>query len=146
MGAKLGLDGRLYRNTGTYASPTWNEVKNVRDLSISLEAGEASVTTRGNNGWEAVLGTLKKASVEFQMVWDSGDADVQAFRDAFLDRDTIECAVMDGDIAESGTEGLRATFVVLKFARSEALEEGMLIDVSIKPAYSANAPEWMTVS
>lgn len=144
MGAKLGLDGRLYRNTGTFASPTWDEVKNVRDLSLNLEAGEASMTTRANAGWEAVLASLKKASIEFQMVWDSADTDVTAFRDAFLNRSTIECAVMDGDIAVAGNQGLRATMAVLKFARSEALEEGMLIDITIKPAYAANAPSWHT--
>jgi hypothetical protein len=144
MGAKLGLDGKLYRNTGTFASPTWDEVKNVRDLTLSLEAGEASMTTRANAGWEAVLASLKKASIEFQMVWDSADTDVTAFRDAFLNRSTIECAVMDGDIAVAGNQGLRATMAVLKFARSEALEEGMLIDITIKPAYAANAPSWHT--
>lgn len=144
MGAKLGLDGKLYRNTGTFVSPTWDEVKNVRDLTLSLEAGEASMTTRANAGWEAVLASLKKASIEFQMVWDSADNDVTAFRDAFLNRSTIECAVMDGDIAVAGNQGLRATMAVLKFARSEALEEGMLIDITIKPAYAANAPSWHT--
>jgi hypothetical protein len=102
------------------------------------------MTTRANAGWEAVLASLKKASIEFQMVWDSADTDVTAFRDAFLNRSTIECAVMDGDIAVAGNQGLRATMAVLKFARSEALEEGMLIDITIKPAYAANAPSWHT--
>jgi hypothetical protein len=26
---------------------------NVKDLSLNVETGEADVTTRGNNGWEA---------------------------------------------------------------------------------------------
>ena len=51
MSVKLGLDARPYRNTAAYASPTWNEVKNVKDLTLSLEAGEADATTRGNGGW-----------------------------------------------------------------------------------------------
>jgi hypothetical protein len=146
MTAKLGLDGRLYRNTGTNAAPIWNEVRNVRDLTLSLEAGEASVTTRANDGWEAVLASLKKASIEFQMVWDPEDTDVGIFRDAFLNRTTVECAVMDGDIMAAGNQGLRATMAVLKFARSEALEEGMLIDITIKPAYSTTAPTWHTTT
>jgi hypothetical protein len=67
MGVRLGLDAKLYRNTGTYAAPVWNEVKNVKDLTLNLEAGEADVTTRGNNGWRATLATLKDGSVEFEM-------------------------------------------------------------------------------
>ncbi len=59
MSVKLGLDARLYRNTGTYASVTWNEVKNVKDLTLSLEAGEADVTTRGNGGWRATIATFE---------------------------------------------------------------------------------------
>ncbi len=56
MSVKLGLDAKLYRNTGNYASPNWQEMKNVKDLTLSVEAGEADATTRGNAGWKATLG------------------------------------------------------------------------------------------
>ena len=59
MAVKLGLDAKLFRNTGTFATPTWNEITNVRDVTLNLEAGEADVTTRGNNGWRATVATLK---------------------------------------------------------------------------------------
>jgi hypothetical protein len=29
MAVKLGLDAKLFRNTGTFATPTWNEITNV---------------------------------------------------------------------------------------------------------------------
>jgi len=70
MGARLGLQARLYRNTGTYAVPVWEAVNNVKDLTLNLEKGEADVSTRNSNGWRATIGTLKEGSVEFQMVWD----------------------------------------------------------------------------
>jgi hypothetical protein len=148
MAVKLGLDAKLFRNTGSYAAPTWVEVKNVKDLTLTLEAGEADVTTRGNNGWRATVATLKDGSVEFEMVWDSGDADFVAFRDAFLDNEPIELAVMDGPITgagSSGSQGLRASFAVTGFSRNEPLEEAITVPVSIKPTYSDNPPEWMTV-
>ncbi|MHB8973306.1 MAG: hypothetical protein ACYC3X_24050 [Pirellulaceae bacterium] len=71
MSVKLGLDAKMFRNTGTHAAPVWNEIKNVRDVTLSLETGEADATTRGNNGWRATVATLKDGSVEFDMVWDS---------------------------------------------------------------------------
>jgi hypothetical protein len=146
MAVKLGLDAKLYRNTGTYTTPTWNEVKNVKDVTLNLEAGEADVTTRGNAGWRATVATLKDASIEFEMVWDSADDDFAAIRDAFLNRTPIELAVMDGDITTTGSQGLRASCIVTNFSRNEALEEAITVSVTVKPTYADNAPSWMTVS
>ncbi len=144
MATRLGMDAKLYRNTGTYAAPTWVEVSNVKDVTLNLEKGEADVTTRANNGWRATVGTLKDASIEFQMVWDTVDAGFDAIRQAFFNNTTIEFAVMDGDITDPDSEGLRATFDIFNFTRNEALEEAILVDVSIKPTYADNAPEWIT--
>ncbi|MFN9343454.1 MAG: phage tail tube protein, partial [Planctomycetota bacterium] len=111
MAVKLGLDAKLFRNTGTFATPTWNEITNVRDVTLNLEAGEADVTTRGNNGWRATVATLKDGSIEFEMVWDSADADLTSTRDAFLKKTAIELAVMDGPMSRPGSQGLRASFM-----------------------------------
>ena len=144
MATRLGMDAKLYRNTGTYAAPTWVEVSNVKDVTLNLEKGEADVTTRANAGWRATVGTLKDASIEFQMVWDTVDAGFDAIRQAFFNNTPLEFAVMDGDITDPESEGLRATFDVFNFTRNEALEEAIMVDVSIKPTYAENAPEWIT--
>jgi hypothetical protein len=49
------MEARLYRNTADYASPTWAEVTNVKDVTLNLEKGEVDVTTRANGGWRATL-------------------------------------------------------------------------------------------
>ena len=41
MAIKLGLECKLYRDD----SGTWNEIGNVRDLTINMEMGVADVTT-----------------------------------------------------------------------------------------------------
>lgn len=146
MAIKLGLEGKLYRNSADYASPTWVEMKNVKDLTLSVEANEADATTRGNNGWEAIVAALKKGSIEFEMIWDTADADFTAIQQAFFGNTTLEFAVMSGDITTTGEQGLRATMMVLNFSRSEPLQEAMSVSVTIKPTYAANAPEWMTVA
>ena len=145
MGIKLGMEAKLYRNTGTYAAPTWVELTNVKDLTLNLEAGEADVTTRGNAGWRATVATLKDGSIEFEMVWDTTDTNFTAIQDAFFNNTYIEFAVMDGDVASSGSQGLRATMSITNFSRSEALEEALMVSVNAKPTYAVNAPEWMTV-
>jgi hypothetical protein len=145
MAVKLGLDAKLYRNTGTFPAPVWDEIKNVKDVTLNLEAGEADVTTRGNAGWKATVATLKDGSVEFEMVWDTADTDFAAIRDAFLNKTPIDLAVLDGDVTITGTQGLRADFMVTKFTRSEPLEEAITASVTVKPTYSPNAPSWMIV-
>ena len=145
MGFKLGMEARLYRNTGTYETPTWTEIDNVKDVTLNLETGEADVTTRANNGWRATAATLKDGSVEFEMVWDTADAGFTAIQEAYFDNTSIEFAIMDGDIATSGTQGLRATMAVTNFSRNEPLEEAITVSVTIKPTYADNAPEWMEV-
>jgi hypothetical protein len=142
----LGQDAKLYRNTGTYASPTWNLVGNVKDLTFNLEKATADVTTRGNNGWRAEVATLKTASIEFGMVWAPGDEDFTAMKDSFLNNTTVDMLVLDGLVATVGSQGLRAEMMVEKFSRSENLEEALMVSVSMKPTYSSNAPTWFTVS
>ena len=143
MGVRLGMEARLYRNTAVYATPTWVEVANVKDVTLNLEKGEADVTTRANNGWRATVGTLKEASIEFQMVWDTDDEGFAAIQAAFFANTPIEFAVMSGPMTDPESEGLRATCDIFSFTRNEALEEAIMVDVSIKPTYAENAPEWI---
>ncbi|HOF18485.1 MAG TPA: phage tail tube protein [Phycisphaerae bacterium] len=145
MSVRRGLDAKLYRNTGTYEAPVWAEIANAKDLTLNLEKGEADVTTRANDGWRATVGTLKDGSIEFEMVWDTEDAGFSALQSAYFDDTSVELAVMDGDIEEAGSQGLRASFVVTNFTRNEPLEEAMTVSVTLKIAYSDNAPQWMTV-
>jgi len=144
MPAIIGLNCVLYRNTGSFGTPVWDVVGNVRDNTLSLETGEADVTTRTNNGWRAVIATLKTASVEFEMVWDNADADFTAIRTAFLTNASLEFLILDGLVATVGSQGLRATCMIGKFTRSEPLEDAVKASVSIKPTFSANAPSWWT--
>jgi hypothetical protein len=144
----LGLNAKLYiDDQSSYASPTWSLVDNCKDLTLTLEKNDADVTTRGNNGWRAVVGVLKDATVEFQMVWDTDDANFQLIKDAFLNGDPVNIAAMDGLIATRGSEGLRALMTVTKFTRNEPLEEALTVDVSLRPTYfPADPAEWLVVS
>lgn len=144
MSIRLGMDAKLYRNAGSGGSPNWIEVTNVKDLTLNLEKGEADVTTRANGGWRATVGTLKDASIEFQMVWDANDAGFAAIQQAFFSNTPIEFAVMDGDISDPSSEGLVATCDIFNFTRNETLEEAIMVDVTLKPTYSGSAPQWIS--
>jgi hypothetical protein len=146
----LGLAAKLYLNPtlGYYSdSPDWSEVGNCQDVTLNLEKGDADVTVRQNNGWKATVGTLKDASVDFKMIWDTADENFVSIRNAFLNNEGIEFAVMDGPITTPGSEGLVALMTISKFSRSEPLTEALTVDVTVKPTYSpAHAPSWLVVA
>lgn len=144
MPRKLGMQAKLYRNTGDYATPVWVELTNAKDVTLNLEKGEADVTTRGNNGWKATAATLKDMSVEFQMVYDTEDSSYSALEQAFFQDEIVEVAVADGVIATEGTKYIRASMEVFNFSRNEQNEEAITVDVTLKPTFAANAPERVT--
>jgi hypothetical protein len=146
MSIKLGMNAKLYRNTGTYATPVWAVMPNVKDLTLTLETGTAEVSTRGNAGWKATMATLREATIEFESIWDAEDVGFTTLRQAYFTSGTVEVAAMDGDITEAKSEGLRATVSVTNFSRSEPLEEAITASITLKPAYSTHSPEWMVIS
>lgn len=140
MSFKLGMEAKLlFKVGGQGGGGAWVALNNVRDVTLSLETGEADVTTRANNGWRATVATLKEASVEFEMVWDTADAGFTAIKNAYLGNDIIGLQVLDGEAGQ----GLQADFMITAFSRSEALEEAITVSVTAKVTYSATAPTWI---
>ena len=137
MSIVLGLDAVLYRGTAGQKAAT--EVTNVKDLTINLESGEADVTTRATEGWKASVATLKEGSLEFGMLYDTADADFQAFQTAYFSNTPLALFVSDG----AGT-GLDADFSITGFSITQNLEEAMTVSVKAKPTASTRAPQWVT--
>ena len=146
MSVKLGKDAKLYFcAAGIGGTPSWTELSNVKNVSTSLQKGEADVTTRANAGWKASVGTLKEGSIEFEMIWDPDDTGFTALENAYFNDTVIGIAVMTGGMGEAGAKGLWADCAVLDFSRDESLEEAITVKVTVKPTYSANAPQWKTI-
>jgi len=140
MAIKLGMEAVLkYKVGGQAGGGAWTALGNVKDVTLNLETGEADVTTRANAGWRATVGTLKEASVEFEMVWDTADAGFTAIKNAFFNNAVIGLQILDG----ASGQGLQADFSITNFSRSEALEEAITVSVTAKVTYSATAPSWL---
>ncbi len=142
MAIFLGMDCKIYRNTGTYNVPVWNEVGNVRDVTLNLETATADATTRMNNGWRATVATLKDGSVEFEMLWDPTDGDFAAFFAVWMFNGVLDCLILDENVVVNGAQGLRADFAITNFTRSEPLEDITKAQVKMQPGVSTNAPVW----
>lgn len=144
MAYVLGLNAKMYRYDSSASS--WNEMTNVKDLSLNLEKSTADITTRGGNGWRQSVATLKDGNVSFSMVYDTAQDDFAAVKDAFMNNTDLQLQIMDGDRTVSGTQGLEAYFTITGFNINENLEEAMTVDVTLNTAYNATAPAWTTIS
>ncbi|MCG3128259.1 MAG: hypothetical protein CHACPFDD_03136 [Phycisphaerae bacterium] len=124
----LGMDAKLYY--GNAGSSATNEMTNVRDVTVSAEAGEADVTTRANSGWRATVATLRECSIEFEMVWDPADAGFAAVKTAYLNSELIAFKALD----QAGGTGVDADFSITSFTQSQPLEEAITVSVTAKLA------------
>lgn len=132
----------------------------AKDVTLNLERSEADVTVRGGNGWRQTVGTLRDASIDFQLMWDDDNkasGETYEFlawiRNAYLGvgendwDDVLGILVLDGAAAASASythEGLYCAAVVTNMSRSESLEEAVMLDVSLKPTVHATiSPEWV---
>ena len=140
MPIRVGLEGSLRRGTVGTAMGTLTAVNNVRDLTLSMEKGEADTSTRAAGGWRTTLGTLKSATLEFNMNFDVTDADVDAFQAAFMSNTIIALAVLDA----ASAEGLIADWTVTGFSIEQPLEDTQTVSVTCKPAYVSRNPSWHT--
>lgn len=135
MAIVLGLDAKLLRGIAGATGAT--EVKNVKDLTLNLESGEADVTTRATQGWKASVATLKEASLEFGILYDTEDADFTAFQAAYFGNTPIALFVTDGN-----GSGLDADWSITGFSMEQNLEEAVMVSVTAKPTASTRAPAW----
>ncbi len=115
---KLGLDCVLTVG-GT-------QIKDAKDVTLNIERGDADVTTRNSNGWRAHLGTLKDASIEFNIL--TGGDSFSGLLSMFTGRTAASVAVSGGNLSFS------ASMVVTNFAVSQPLEDGEGVAVTLRPS------------
>ncbi len=125
---RLGMKGKLFHGPGGTTGVPTTELDNVSDVTLTLDAAEADVTTRANSGFRATVSGLKECTIEWSMMYKPGDAGFKAIRKAWYDGDPVHLAALT---SEHG-EGPVGDFSVTGFSRSEPLEEAITYDVTCK--------------
>ena len=118
MAYKLGLDCVL--------TVGGSQIKDAKDVTLNIERGDADVTTRNANGWRAHMGTLKDASIEFELL--TGGDSFSTLLSMFTGRTKAAVAVSGGNLSFS------ATMVVTNFSASQPLEDAESVPVTLRPA------------
>lgn len=143
----IGLECKLFRNTAvsdTWATPTWNECDNVRDISPSDERAKVDFSRRGIGNKQYRAG-LKDISLDIDFVYKRGDADWQAFMDAYNNNTKIDLWAADGLVDAPKTQGPRFEAAIVKAPRTEGLEDGMVYTFTAVPFAGANAAQWKVI-
>lgn len=121
------------------------EMSKLTDVTMNLEKNEVDVSTRGNNGWEAILSALRKASCELKFVYDTSDTTQQTILSAWLTDANVALALLDGASSTTGTQGLWADFTVSSVTKEEGKDGAQMLSATVKPALTSVAPQWIKV-
>ncbi len=147
MANTIGLECKLYRNTGTFGSPTASEVPSCQDVTINLERNVAVLKSRATV-WEKGFAGLMKGGATIKLLRDNADADQIAFLAAIQSNPAsiIGLIFADGPFATTGTVYQKGDFIITKYSQGEPLEDGATVDMEVMPhARSANNPTFVTV-
>lgn len=134
MATKHGFEHKLYRNTGTFGSPTWDLVPNCRDMETPMAMTKNEASIRGNRTKMFAPGQLDWG-LNWQMVYDPSDTDLTELRTVFLTAATVDLMDLDGLIATSGSLGTRAICYLFGLGNPKPLDGIAVFDVEAAPAY-----------
>lgn len=143
MAVLKGIDCKVYRNSATYASPTWSLVNPVIEVTVNLENSAFDASNRVNN-YRLQLPALTDISVDIRMHKDKADTDFEALEDAAQGRTTIDLLILDGVNTLDASDGWRIQGFFTSWNESQPLEDAVTVDATFVPAATANAVEVTT--
>lgn len=113
----------------------WADVDIVRNVTVTAEANEIDVTTRGNSGFRQTIPGLREITLEFELAWTPGDPAFEAIKNAYLPAAvgggaTIAFAALDQD-GPTGN-GPVGDFSIVNFSRSEEIGDALTLNVTAK--------------
>jgi len=129
---KRGFDGNVYRNTGSHVSPTYNQIESAQDIKI----GDAWKTFDASSRASQVAKELPAQldwSIEFSVIWDSTDVDLQALRSAYRNKTAIDLTFLDGDSGTSTSSGPQAEWLIKEMPYDAPLQDGMKVTFKCVP-------------
>lgn len=104
-----GILGKVYRNAGTYGSPTWTAIPLVRNVSNGVKWNRADASIRATR---AVLQEKTQAALSgsIECRADPADAGYQALFSAAVGDSTaaLDLLILDGPLTQEGAKGVRA--------------------------------------
>lgn len=143
MAYVLGSAAKMYRNTGSYGVPTWNECDQVRGLAVSMSGDKFDARRRVSALYHQYAITGLDISVSWQQLWDLSDADMMVFHAAFLAGTEVDTIFLDGSVSSGTHQGLRIHSVFSKFDQGQGEDALLTADCEVCPGVT-QLPTWFT--
>lgn len=129
-------EGVIYRNSGTYASPTLVQMLNLRTVDTPDRKVEDEVTVRKSAGFKWTTSAGREIELNFQMLNVKGDADVTALRTAYEASTPIEFFIVDYELSDDTARGVRAFCEIMEFTLKGEDKKSQYFDVKCPQASS----------
>jgi len=139
MAIPLSQNAVIHYNTGTYATPTWTPIANVRNVTLTDNADPVDVTTRSSGGIKEFKQGLKNVSCDFEILYDTSAAGFSSLETAYDGGTAVELLIHEDSATVSGAKGIRGEFTVLQFDIEQSFGDALVVNVSVSPTPNANA-------
>lgn len=133
-----GIRGGAYRNSATYASPTWVIMPLVRDATPQWVWDFVEASVRATS---AKLYAKSQVDVGGSLVLraDPADAAYLALIDASASRTSVlDLLLLDALITVEGSHGIRGEFLVGAEPQDQSIGGVIYTTFQLKPTYTAN--------
>lgn len=145
--SKLGIKCKAYRNSASYATPTWVSMDSVLDATVNPAWKEGDASSRASRA-ELVEPTMLGMSLDLNVKADDAAADYIALWNQFASaaQGGLDLLILNGDNATEGVRGWRAPFAIMG-APEEQSKDGVVYDkFNLKPTYNASGyPKYAVV-
>lgn len=113
----------------------------VVEPTMDMEKTEVDASSRDSNGWETVVGALRKGPLNLKCIHNLGDAGQLALWNAFMQTGVmVPILFVDQPKTVSGAAGVWFDAEVMKVAKGEPLQGAQTTEFSLKPSGFSSVP------
>jgi hypothetical protein len=134
---KLAIKAKIYRNTGTFASPTWVAINNVRDANMGAAWDKGDAAVRATRV-KIYAPTQVDLAANCVVRCDDADAGYGALDDASISSATLDLLILDGPITVEGTRGWRGAFHISNTGQDQSIGSVLYKNFDIFPGFSTD--------
>jgi len=136
---KPGIGGVVYRNTGTYVTPTWTPQSLVKDVRVPAPWDMAEAGSRETRAKLYMKTRVDLGGFSVTMRATDANAGYLAFRAAAVSPTSVlDLLILDGAIATEGVHGFRAEFLASLTDEPQEIDGSIYDTFDLKPAWTAN--------
>ncbi len=135
---KPGIGGVVYRNTGTYATPSWTAQTLVKDAMVPSPYDFAEA---GSRETRAKLYMKTRIDLQHKIVMraDDANAGVLAFRAAAVSATAVvDLLILDAPITIEGAHGFRSEYLVSLADEPQEIEGSIYDTFELKTPWTTN--------